>query len=86
MLYRNTRRRRNRRATKRSRRHGRRSRRLHFFKVFHKNRKQNGGGYAYEIPANAIVIRRSLDDDMASPPTVMTKEQMDEQVENAERA
>lgn len=86
MLYRNTRRRRSKRATKRSRRHGRRSRRLHFFKVWHKNRKQTGGGFAYEIPPDAIVIRRSLDDDMYTPPTVMTKAQMDEQVENAERA
>lgn len=86
MPHRNTRRRRNKRASKRSRRHGRRSRRLHFFKVFHKNRKQNGGGYAYEIPPNAVVIRRSLDDDMYTPPTVMTKEQMDEQVEESERA
>lgn len=86
MLYRNTRRRRSKRATKRSRRHRSKSRRLHFFHIFHKNRKQNGGGFAYEIPPNAIVIRRSLDDDMYTPPTVMTKEQMDEQVEQSERA
>ena len=86
MQHRNTRRRRSSSAKKRSRRHGRRSRRLHFFKVFHKNRKQGGGGYAYEIPSNAIVIRRSLDDDMYTPPTVMTKEQMDEQVQESERA
>lgn len=60
-----------RRASKRSRRH---------------HRKQRGGTFAYEIPSSAVVIHRSMDDDMFSPPTLMTKADMDEMVSQSERA
>jgi len=48
--------------------------------------RQLGGGYAYDIPSNAIVVHRSMDDEGTSPPLFMTKRLMDELVSESERA
>ena len=48
--------------------------------------RQLGGGYAYDIPSNAIVVHRSMDDEGTNPPLFMTKRLMDELVPESERA
>ena len=70
--------------TKRTKRRSRRRRRR-------THRKQKGGfraplGFLAQKPIGDSIIRRSLDDDMYSPPTLMNPEQFLEQIENSERA
>jgi len=45
-----------------------------------------GGGFAYDIPPDAIVEHRSMDDEGTNPPMFMTKRAMDEMVPESERA
>jgi len=51
-----------------------------------RQRRQTGGGFAFDIPPNAIVEHRSMDDEGTNPPTFMTKRAMDEMVSESERA
>ena len=51
-----------------------------------RNRKQTGGRFTYDIPPNAIVDHRSMDDEGTNPPVLMTKRTMDEMVPESERA
>ena len=37
----------------------------------YRNRKQNGGGFAYEIPSNALVGYRSMDDSGTEVPRIV---------------
>jgi hypothetical protein len=48
-----------------------------------RRRRMNGGGFAYEIPANALVGYRSMDDSGTEVPRIM---KMGDIEKNSERA
>jgi hypothetical protein len=49
-------------------------------------RRVQRGGFGFQIPSNAIVEHRSMDDDGTNPPLLMKKKAMDEMISDSERA
>ena len=52
----------------------------------HRQKRQSGGGFSYDIPQDAIVEHRDMDDGGTNPPRLMTKRQMDSMISDSERA
>jgi hypothetical protein len=51
-----------------------------------RRQRQGGGGFSYDIPPNAIVEHRDMNDSGTNPPRLMTKRAMDEMISDSERA
>jgi hypothetical protein len=70
-----------------SRKLRRKSKNKHTRKIrHHRQKRQSGGGFSYEIPPDAIVEHRDMDDGGTNPPRLMTKRQMDSMISDSERA
>jgi hypothetical protein len=55
-------------------------------KMQRRRQRQGGGGFSYDIPPNAIVEHRDMNDSGTNPPRLMTKRAMDEMISDSERA